>query len=731
MSFTMLVLITIQCLSIILLLTESMYIFYRWKTKQHSYLFIYCLATLINNVGYLFEMMSTTSGEALMGTKFSYFGKVWIPIAFLAFILEFCRIRISKKAFLALELFHTLICAFVMACKRVHLYYDGYVYVEEGLFPHNKFGHGPLYSVYIILLVAYMINGVVVLVRYIKKENVKENKVLAYYMLASVLIDGLGFALFMSGISHGYDTTALAYAISAVFMYCALFKHNILNTVDLVKDYVVDNLADGIIAVDERNKIIYYNDPALNIYSNIIANESSIIHDISHCIEHKHNLEKGERIYRPEILPLYYEGVFKGNMYLMTDITEQQRYMMELKKQKELAEEANASKSAFLSIVSHEIRTPMNAVVGMTDLLLKDELTDKQRKYMLNIKNSGAALVMIINDILDQSKIQAGKMEIIDDPYELRPMLDDVSMIIENRIGGKPIHLIINIDEKIPQFIVGDALRLRQIFINLMNNAVKFTESGFIQFSATVLSQNDDKLSIRFGVKDSGQGIKEEDLDKLGKAFSQVDTKKNHSKEGTGLGLSISRDFIALMSGQLLVESTYGKGSEFYFVIEQGIADMHGDDCECGKCAWKDDEYTASKARILIVDDTELNLVITEEILEILEMTIDTVSSGDKAIEMVKDNHYDVIFMDYMMPGMDGVEATDHIRKLSQGEENTEKAEYFKTVPIIALTGDASERTQEMFKIAGINDLIEKPVDFERLSKLLLQYLPKEYIEWK
>ena len=270
--------------------------------------------------------------------------------------------------------------------------------------------------------------------------------------------------------------------------------------------------------------------------------------------------------------------------------------MEELKKQKEIAEEANASKSAFLSIVSHEIRTPMNAVVGMTELLLRDEdsLTTKQAKYLNNIKNSGASLVMIVNDILDQSKIEAGKMEIVEDVYELRPMVDDVKMIIENRIGTKPIHLVMEIDEQIPDVMVGDSLRIRQILINLMNNAVKFTTEGFIKLSISVESKESDKLYLCFAVQDSGQGINEADLSKLGQAFTQVDVKKNHGKEGTGLGLSISRDFISLMGGQLQVNSTYGKGTTFYFTISQGFVDEEeSNNSKVGK-AWKDDvEFTA------------------------------------------------------------------------------------------------------------------------------------------
>lgn len=232
-------------------------------------------------------------------------------------------------------------------------------------------------------------------------------------------------------------------------------------------------------------------------------------------------------------------------------------------------------------------------------------------------------------------------------------------------------------------------------------------------------------------MRDSGQGIRPEDLHKLGNAFTQVDTKKNHSKEGTGLGLSISRDFISMMGGQLCVQSEYGKGSEFYFSIWQGVASGIEVTSASGvsKQAWQEEEqFTAPGARILIVDDTPLNLMITEELLAPIGMTVDTASSGEKAIELVGKNEYHAIFMDYMMPYMDGVEATTKIRAMAVGQTNESRADYFRSVPIIALSGDDSELTKEKFLRAGIDDFTEKPVEIKRLKKLLIKWLPKKLI---
>ncbi len=389
----------------------------------------------------------------------------------------------------------------------------------------------------------------------------------------------------------------------------------------------------------------------------------------------------------------------------------------QIQKEKQKAEDANAAKSVFLSRMSHEIRTPMNSVVGMTEILLRTKLTDEQKEYLNNIKNSGNALVSIINDILDISKIEAGKMELVESVYDIHNVLKDVNMIIRNRIGEKPVKLVFDIDDGLPHAMLGDALRIRQVLINLLNNAVKFTDEGCVCLTVKCNKISEEYTSLYFMVSDTGQGMKEEDLNKLFTNFTQVNVEKNIGKEGTGLGLAISSQLVDMMGGKLQVTSKYGEGSQFFFEINQKRMDddlLISDDNEDNL------DFTAPKAHVLVVDDNEINCKVALGLLAPINMRIDTAENGREAIEMITKNKYHMVFMDHMMPVMDGVEATKNIRQMEDV--------YYRELPIIALTANAMKEAEQIFEDAGINDFLAKPIDVRELYKIVLKWIPSKLI---
>jgi signal transduction histidine kinase/CheY-like chemotaxis protein/HPt (histidine-containing phosphotransfer) domain-containing protein len=496
------------------------------------------------------------------------------------------------------------------------------------------------------------------------------------------------------------------------------------------------------------------------------------------------------------------------------------------------AESASQAKSAFLAKMSHEIRTPMNAITGMSELILREDIPTAAREHAIGVKQAGANLLSIINDVLDFSKIESGKMEIIAAEYELASLINDVITIVRMRIAEKPLYFVTNIDSALPKRLIGDETRIRQILLNILGNAVKYTHEGHIIFTVDGETE-DDVMTLTFEVSDTGIGIRKENLDKLFGDFEQFDVHRNRDVEGTGLGLAITRSLCRAMGGEINVFSNYGKGSTFTVVIPQklkngepfaavaapetknvlvyetreiyansivcsidnlgvscalvsnhedfwealkseqryshifiasflfaGVRNMMKGHClgaipvllaEFNEVMIENDtrsiampvhsisianilnnmeeniryrtnegrniRFTAPDARILNVDDIVMNLKIAEGLLAPYKMKTDLCESGAEAIRMVEANRYDIIFMDHMMPEMDGMETVAAIRALN--------GDYFKTVPIIALTANASLGMREMFLTKGFNDYLSKPIEIFKLNEQVERWIPQ------
>ncbi|MDR0608675.1 MAG: response regulator [Planctomycetaceae bacterium] len=531
------------------------------------------------------------------------------------------------------------------------------------------------------------------------------------------------------------------------------------------------------------------------------------------------------RDYVVHIAPMLSQtGESEGAVLLCHDVTE-------VLAAKEQAEQASRVKSSFLANMSHEIRTPMNAIIGMAELALREKIPNSAHEMVLSIKQAGNSLLSIINDILDFSKIESGKMEIVESEYQFRSMVHDIVSIIRTRLLESPLDFFLEIDSTIPNYLIGDEVRLRQILLNLLSNATKYTRKGFIKM--VVRSRIQDKtVWLTFDISDTGIGIKPEDINKLFGNFMQFDKETNKGIVGTGLGLAIVRNLARLMNGDVHVQSQYGSGSVFtvtvqqHFVRDEPFARLvqpertvsliyeprMGYDSVCRSafeslkvhfclvsgftrfeqevrkgcydyifvvssvledavnllteiyqnsdrpqlvvitennefsnhsryytlssplytaplanifnhvsdtCLYRTDRtavrFTAPDARILVVDDIITNLKVAQGLMIPFQCQVDICESGQESIDLVRKNKYDLIFMDHMMPGMDGLEATAQIRAISEGRD----------IPIIALTANAVSGVREMFLSHGMNDFLSKPIDPVRLESILDKWIPK------
>jgi signal transduction histidine kinase/DNA-binding response OmpR family regulator/HPt (histidine-containing phosphotransfer) domain-containing protein len=423
------------------------------------------------------------------------------------------------------------------------------------------------------------------------------------------------------------------------------------------------------------------------------------------------------RVYDVYITPLVNqedEGI-DGFTLIIHDIDE-------LVKARVSAEQANVAKSFFLARMSHEIRTPMNAVMGLSELAAAHCSGGRCLAHIMGIKQAGASLLSIINDILDFSKIESGQMEMAPARYETASMLNDVLMITRVRLEDSPLRFEVKLDEAMPAELVGDETRVRQILLNLLSNAVKYTRKGFVRFTAEFAPLDPKTVRLTFTVADSGIGIREELLQRLFGYFVRLDPMRNKAIEGTGLGLAIARNLCHAMGGDIRVESEYGVGSTFTATITQGIADSRRmgplERRAVARIGERDIRFTAPDARVLIVDDMDANLVVAEGLLAPYAMRIDTCASGEEALALIEVNAYDLVLMDHMMPGMDGMETTRAVRDMPD--------ERCRATPVVALTANAISGMREIFLENGFNDFLSKPIDIPRLDELLKRWIPCE-----
>ena len=816
------------------------------QSKSSTNLMIANIGCLIMNGAYFLLLRTGKPADATMALKMEYLGNFLFYFFFIKFILSYMQIDVRHRWVRIFThvwmLFEVAVIAVVWDDTRREEMFAHHNLEEDSQFGYHFFNMqgGIVYKVrygfllgFLLVLIVYMILKRV----HIRKQGGDEKHNLSHLIVAKFVII---IPLIMEIIFRfSFEFVPVFSSIAVLLIILSVVEGDIFSVLDIGRGWVIENFDSVFMIADSSYGYLDANKFAKEQFEELAdihkgEKLSDRLRDL--FLSEKTEIVIGENHYEKFIKELAVKDKVKGYCLIMLNVTKRYNIMEELKEAKQRAEEANESKSNFLSNMSHEIRTPMNAIVGMTEILLRSDLSDQDRGYLMNIKNSGASLLTIINDILDFSKIESGKLEILEEEYEPMSMLSDLSMIFLNRIGDKPVELIFDIDKNLPNKLYGDSLRIRQVIINIANNAIKFTAAGYVKLTIQMAPMAEQAMvNLNISIEDSGQGIKPEDLDKLFGSFQQVDTKKNRNKEGTGLGLAISKQLVETMGGQIGVRSEYGKGSEFYFHIPQRVigdqiaATVREDavqnnpvvvsghmkdgqileqlksltegyglkfvDCyearahkvkvdyffvdesvyrglkasieeyfvstgtelcvlqnPMREAVWNDQatvvnkplytlnfcqvinhettaafvetdnvmNFTAPQAQILIVDDNEMNLKVAKGLLQPLQMNIDTASSGKTALEMVQTKQYHIVFMDHMMPVMDGVETTQRMRAL----EDT----YIQNMPIIALTANAVTGAREIFKEAGMNDFVAKPIELKDICSKIRAWLPHELI---
>lgn len=369
-------------------------------------------------------------------------------------------------------------------------------------------------------------------------------------------------------------------------------------------------------------------------------------------------------------------------------------------------QELERQQTKFFSNMSHEIRTPLNAIMGMNEVILREAKEESIRHYAKDVKNSGRFLLSLVNDILDYSKIRAGKMQIVPVEYNLMDMIKEINTLAKSYIGEKPLEYQVRVSDELPQRLYGDEVRITQIIVNLLTNAIKYTPEGRVLFEVMPGETKEGRFALAVKVQDTGIGIKKEELELLFTEYERLDVEKNRKIEGTGLGMGIVTSLLTQMESRLLVESVYGEGSTFSFLLPQKVVELACSEDGVDTC------FDVSDKHVLVVDDNIINLNVAMNMLKTFHMKVDMAGSGLKCLDAIEHTDYDLIFLDHMMPGMDGVETLHRIREKT-------------SIPVIAMTANVSGDARSEYVGMGFTDYIEKPMVPEKINLILRTYLAK------
>ncbi|MBE5926609.1 MAG: response regulator [Lachnospiraceae bacterium] len=709
------------------------------KYTENCMFLVFCLSSALWSFGFFGVFIQTEPDNAYIWRAIGMVGTFAYLISAQALLCFICNMP-KKFSYITQSISSLGIILYFFVIQKNQVTYEPTKYGMSYTFKPGLLNN--LYTIYTIILA---INMLIVVIYTLKKSKTQRLIVLAKKLLIAEGIIALGMVFdtifpLMGLKAFPGSTLAQFIGLTVIYHSISFVNHSRIN-ISNMSEFIYYSLKVPVLVYDASLNLQILNDSAYSFlgvkdgplnYTGIDELFEAEHEDIFTFTEQSHDVDAiccNNNLYCSlSVNKIYdaYKDVI-GYIIIVTDLSERMKSMRKLEEAKQEAESANKAKSTFLANMSHEIRTPMNAIVGFSELVLKMDIDENARKHVEDIKWSSHNLLAIINDILDFSKIESGKMELVTDTYYTSHMLNDITLIITPQAEKKGLTFNIDIDTDIPRTLFGDKVRLRSVLTNILNNAVKYTKQGSVTFKASVIKRYEDNVTLEFKISDTGIGIKEQNIPNLFKDFERLDERVHYGIEGSGLGLAIANNYINLMDGNINVESEYGKGSTFTITLEQKIIDPTPIEYEYTRESSSHNTGNISDIKIsgisvLVVDDNIVNLRVAEEILRFYGLHVDTASNGTVAIELCHSRNYSLVFMDQMMPDVDGIQAMEEIRCINS---------HYATggdCKIIVLTADAIKGTREALLRKGFDEYLGKPINIHQLERLFMKYIPKENI---
>lgn len=717
--------------AIIISLVLALMFWLRRSAPGARYMFYMMLFAALWGLSDFLSDISSVNADKIFWENVSYIGIVIIPVMWLIFTLQYTKLeRYLTRRNLALLSLIPLITLVMVGTNDLHHFMATEIgFRKAGELNILTPSFGWWFWIHAVYSYSLLLLGMIILIRKLITMP-RIFRIQTGIVLAAIVIPFLGNVLYTFKVSPSYpiDPTTFSFTFTGIVCFWGMFRYKLFDMIPTARNAVIDDMSAVLIVLDNRNHIIDMNLAAKRIFGGfeedltgkpimeVIGEWSAYFGRYGHVqtAEEKISLdtEDGKLWFDLKITPIFDNKARSiGRSIILYDITKLETAIHDLEISRKAAEDASKAKSRFLATMSHEIRTPLNGIVGMAELLASSDSAEEQKAYLQVLQSCSDSLLGVINEILDFSKIEAGKMELDRSSFSLSSLMDITVRAFVHQTAGKDLKLTCDISPGIPEKLAGDPGKLRQILVNLIGNAVKFTEQGEIEVKAELAKDEGRQVVVLFSVRDTGTGIPEDQISSLFQSFHQIDGSFTRKYGGTGLGLVIVKSLVEMMGGNVNVESKPGEGSRFYFSIPFEIPENE----EVRVLPGAGIEFPDREISILLAEDNMANRMLMVKLLEKKNLKADIAENGKMVLDKLKEKAFDLILMDIQMPEMDGYETTGTIRK---NEEDTGRH-----IPIIALTANATEEDRDRCMSTGMDDYLAKPVKPQRLYECLKRHI--------